>query len=147
MSESLLLLVRILLAAALYAFLGWALWVIWQELRRQSQLVQAPHAPPIQLVPAPEVGQERYQFQTPEVTVGRDPASSLHLEDKTISAQHARLVYRQGHWWVEDLKSTNGTFLNQEAVALPMVLTAGDEVRFGQVSFEIVFGNNGSTDE
>ena len=37
------------------------------------------------------------------------------------------LTYRQSQWWIEDLHSTNGTFLNQEAVLEPVVITDGDD--------------------
>ena len=69
--------------------------------------------------------------------MGRDPASDLYIEDKTISARHAKLSYHHGQWWVEDLRSTNGTFLNDEPVQEPLVLASGDRLRFGQVQWQV----------
>jgi pSer/pThr/pTyr-binding forkhead associated (FHA) protein len=69
------------------------------------------------------------------------------LEEKTISARHARLYYEMAQWWAEDLHSTNGTFLNDELIASPMVLTSGDHLRCGEAIFEISIIPSGSTAE
>ncbi len=50
-----------------------------------------------------------------------------------ISAEHARLTREGGRWWVTDLGTTNGTFVNGVRVERPTRLMAGDEVRFGRV--------------
>ena len=76
-------------------------------------------------------------FSSYEVLIGRDLACDLRLEDKTISARHARLSYRHNQWWVEDLKSTNGTFLNEEPVNTMTVLVSGDEIRVGQTIMRV----------
>jgi pSer/pThr/pTyr-binding forkhead associated (FHA) protein len=65
------------------------------------------------------------------------------LDDPTVSNTHARLSYHHGQWWLEDLRSTNGTFLNDEAVASPLVVTDGDVVRCGQVQFTLAPGESG----
>ncbi|NLG73925.1 MAG: FHA domain-containing protein [Chloroflexi bacterium] len=142
MSGPVFLVIRVLLALALYAFLGWALWTLWQDLRRQSSQVTARQAPPITLVFEKEGEKRSIRFTTPVVLIGRDPASDCYLEDQTISAHHTRLSYHHGHWWVEDLRSTNGTYLNLEPVTEPLVLTSGDQLRCGQVGFQIILNDN-----
>jgi pSer/pThr/pTyr-binding forkhead associated (FHA) protein len=62
----------------------------------------------------------------------------LPLDDKTVSARHARLAYHHGQWWLEDLRSRNGTFLNTKAVHEPLVLATGDEVQFGSLKFLVL---------
>lgn len=134
MSGTILLVLRLVLAALLYLFLGWALYVLWRDLMRQGRQVSKRRAPPIILR-----GQDQsLRFNSLEVTIGRDPASSCILDDRTVSAHHARLFFRQGQWWVEDLRSTNGTYLNQEPVSTLLVLAHGDELRFGQVIMDIL---------
>ncbi len=134
MSGTILLALRLILAALLYLFLGWTLLVLWRDLTRQGRQAASRRAPPIILR-----GQDQsLRFNTQEVTIGRDPASSCILEDRTVSAHHARLFYRQGQWWIEDLRSTNGTYLNQEPVSTLLVLAHGDELRFGQVVMDIL---------
>src|SRR5262245_50822208 len=53
------------------------------------------------------------------VTIGRAPESTLVLTDDYASSHHARLVPRDGQWYVEDLGSTNGTYLDKTKVTAP----------------------------
>ena len=137
MSGILVLVLRLVLVLSLYGFLGWALYTLWMDMRQQGELLVS-RTPAI--IISNEDGSVAHRFTKPEVSIGRDPASDCPLEDKTVSTQHARLVYRQNQWWVEDLKSTNGTFLNQETVDEPLVVTSGDKLRCGQVELNIKIG-------
>jgi len=56
-----------------------------------------------------------------EVVLGRDPGCDCILNDKTVSNKHACLSFHHHLWWLEDIGSTNGTFLNQELISCPMV--------------------------
>lgn len=133
MSGIVLLVLRILLAASLYAFLGWALITIWRELRIQGQLISSPVIPGMTLTPM-EIGQgEPVSLETGEAVIGRSSNSDYSIPDETVSARHARLSYHHNQWWAEDLKSTNGTYLNDERVSVPTVVVSGDELRCGQV--------------
>ncbi len=87
------------------------------------------------------------RFSRPEVSVGRQPGSDLHLEDSAISARHARLTYHHGQWWVEDLHSRNGTFLNDERISASLVLATGDELRFGGQAFQVEIESLAPADE
>jgi pSer/pThr/pTyr-binding forkhead associated (FHA) protein len=137
MSGTVFLILRIAMTVALYTFLGWALLTLWKELRRQSTVVISPQITPLTLINYADGELQPLRFLQQEVTIGRDPASDLYLEDATISAQHSRLSYHHRHWWLEDLRSTNGTFLNQEPVIDPVVVTAGDQIRCGQVVLQV----------
>jgi pSer/pThr/pTyr-binding forkhead associated (FHA) protein len=98
--------------------------------------------PPIELKFKPQAGElEEKRFYLPEFFIGRDPVCECLLEDETVSSKHARISYRQNQWWVEDLDSSNGTFLNSQPVTLPTVLADNDQLRCGQVDFKISFGN------
>ncbi len=136
LSAPILLALRILLALALYGFLGLALGLTWKSLRAASQRLAAPQYPRIALRPAGSEAEPNF-FHAQVVLVGRDPASDLHLDDPTISARHARLSFHHSQWWLEDLRSRNGTLLNQEVVTEPVVITDGDHLRCGQVEFTI----------
>lgn len=135
----LVLVLRILLAVALYAFLGWALWVLWRELNLHLQQVSREQVPPIvlEVVSEQESEERRYQFSEREVLLGRHPSCQIVLNDETVSTRHARLRYRDHQWWVEDLHSTNGTFLNDERVMTPTIVVSGDIVRCGQALLRI----------
>ena len=141
MSAVLFLGLRLLLVIALYAFFGWALWLLWRDLRRKAKSPDTPDIPAISLLMDGSTPEKALHFTTATVLIGRDPACECSLEDITISSKHARLYYDLSQWWVEDMHSTNGTFLNQELVSSPMVLTNGDFLRCGQVTFVIGLEN------
>lgn len=72
-----------------------------------------------------------------QVTIGRAPSSTLVVDDDYCSIQHARL-YREGDdWWIEDLGSTNGTFLDKAKVAAPTPVPVGVPVRIGKTALEL----------
>jgi FHA domain len=69
--------------------------------------------------------------------VGRADACQIRLGDTYISQFHARLYPRDGQWYVEDLGSTNGTYLNQRKLTGPSEVHAGDVVRLGKTRLEL----------
>ncbi|HEV3318386.1 MAG TPA: FHA domain-containing protein [Solirubrobacteraceae bacterium] len=74
-----------------------------------------------------------------DVVLGRGDQAEIRLEDPFASSRHAR-VYRQGNILViEDLRSTNGTYLNEELLETPRPLHPGDRVRIGdsELTFEV----------
>ncbi len=81
-------------------------------------------------------------FAQPEIILGRDPGSDVPLLDDTVSARHARMTYHHGQWWLEDLASTNGTFLNNTPISMQTVITSGDEISCGSVSLTISLSEN-----
>jgi len=71
------------------------------------------------------------------MTVGRAAECELRLDDTYTSQQHARLFAKNNSWFVEDLGSTNGTFVNEQKLAAPALLQPGDKVRVGQTIMEL----------
>jgi pSer/pThr/pTyr-binding forkhead associated (FHA) protein len=137
MSGILFLILRILLAASLYGFLIWALQVLWKDLRAQTEVVHSRRAPAITLSISNTLDDQTRTYTTTEVLIGRNPGSTFPIRNETVSSSHARLIYRQNQWWVEDLHSTNGTFLNEERVFTPTVVMDGDDLRCGQVNLQV----------
>jgi hypothetical protein len=70
-------------------------------------------------------------------TLGRDVNNSIVVDDQFASAEHAVLTFRGRTWYVEDLRSTNGTFVNGSPVDGVAPLGYGDEVQIGQVRFRL----------
>jgi pSer/pThr/pTyr-binding forkhead associated (FHA) protein len=66
-------------------------------------------------------------------TIGREADNDLVVDEDTVSSYHARLVTRDGAWWIEDLKSTNGTLVNDARIAGSRPLHAGDLIQMGRV--------------
>lgn len=71
-----------------------------------------------------------------ELTIGRAAACTLTLDDTYVSQQHASIVRRDRQHLVEDLGSTNGTFVNRERIIGPVVLQPGDRVQIGSTVLE-----------
>jgi pSer/pThr/pTyr-binding forkhead associated (FHA) protein len=137
MSAVIVLIIRIVFAIVLLVFIGSALYMLWQQFSFESQNARSKNIPAISLVPI-NTGEAPYKYADPEVMIGRDQSNELVIEDETVSARHARLSYHHKQWWLEDLQSTNGTFINDERVHLPTVLITGDDLRLGKVIFQIV---------
>ena len=71
------------------------------------------------------------------ITIGRDQNCTLVLNDSYASSHHARVVPKDGSWWLEDLNSTNGTTLAGRPVHGAVELPVGVPVRIGQTTLEL----------
>lgn len=71
------------------------------------------------------------------ILIGRAPECTLVLEDDYASSRHARLSLADGVWLVEDLGSTNGTFLGRARVSVPTPVEPGAPVRIGRTVLEL----------
>lgn len=134
MTAVLVLVLRVALALALYAFLGWSLLTLWQELKLQGEFLASRKKPGILFsVQAMHGREHKHQFFQTEITIGRDPNCDLPIMDDAISAHHARVSFHHAQWWLEDLDSTNGIFMGNSKVTVPTVLIPGDQFRCGNV--------------
>jgi hypothetical protein len=73
-----------------------------------------------------------YNITGAEAILGRDEETDIAVRDPEISRRHARISWQSGNYHVEDLGSTNGTFLNGDLVTSPQPLRSGDTVGVGQ---------------
>jgi pSer/pThr/pTyr-binding forkhead associated (FHA) protein len=69
--------------------------------------------------------------------IGRNPECALVLDDDFASGRHARIFHRDGAWFVEDLGSTNGTFVGTERLTGPVRVEAGSTLRIGKTVIEL----------
>lgn len=142
MSGIILLILRMLLALALYGFLGFAIYILMRDLKQQGELLAARQPPPLTLTKKEADGEKSQRYIKPVIILGREPGCDFSLDDQTVSSKHARLAYRKQQWWLEDLASTNGTYLNGDKVTTPLVITHGDEVRLGLIEVKIEIGQD-----
>jgi hypothetical protein len=143
MSGAIVLAMRLLLAFALYGFLGWALWTLWRDIQRQGASLASRRIPGIHLtIRHGKNTPFQKKFTQPEITLGREPGCDIPLTDDTVSTRHAQLTYHHNQWWLEDLSSTNGTLLDQITITMPTVLTAGDEIQCGDTRLIINLSTN-----
>ena len=129
---------RLLFLGVLYAFL----WMVARALLRD--LRAAAREPTVELgrlivvaspSDEPPVGAA---FALDAITsLGRDVNNSIVLEDEFASATHAALTYRGRAWYVEDLGSTNGTFVNGSQIDGLSPIAFGDEIQIGQIRLRL----------
>jgi len=131
------LVLRLGLSAALYAFLGWAFWLIWSDLRAQSRLISNQQVPELALTVFWLSGKETLHFSRTPITLGRNLDCECRIDDQTVSNRHAQISFHHNQWWLEDLGSTNGTLLNGQPLTEAVVLIGGDQMQCGQVSMEV----------
>lgn len=79
------------------------------------------------------IGHRRHVLAYGVNSIGRDPQSTVCLNDSSVSRAHARITIADGQAIVEDLQSKNGTTVQDQAIAGPTILADGDEVEFGHV--------------
>jgi len=72
-----------------------------------------------------------------QITIGRSNDATLVLNDDYASSRHARLFPQDGQWIVEDLGSTNGTYLDRQKVTQPTPVPTGVPIRIGKTVLEL----------
>ncbi len=162
MSEQLLTILKLALLALLYLFFFRVLRAVWAELRPPKLVAAAPRTAAVTTTgraarkaakrnaaqPAPvvepklvvlEPAAQRGRFFPlgAEMTVGRAAGCQITLDDTYASQIHARVFQRDGQFLVEDLGSTNGTYLNRHKVAGPMLVHPGDRLQIGNTVLEL----------
>ena len=75
--------------------------------------------------------------QQPEVTIGRNPGNKVLIPAKSLSRYHAKIVYQNGRYFLYDLKSSNGTYVNNARIN-QQEIKPGDKIRFGDVAVEFI---------
>ena len=81
---------------------------------------------------------QAYDFKQPSIVVGRDEGADVLIDNPSVSRRHAEIRLGDNGWEVEDLGSSNGTFLRGHRIEGPQSIGLGDEIGFGK--FSIVFG-------
>jgi FHA domain-containing protein len=153
MPDQLLNLLKLFLLLLLYLFFLRVLRAVWAEVN-PPKVVEAPERPKrdrsarrpggrhkhgplvLRLVAPPELKGRSYPLGE-EVTVGRAAGCQVTIDDTYASQLHARVFQRDGQVYVEDLGSTNGTYLNRRKVTGPMQLQRGDKLQIGNTVLEL----------
>jgi pSer/pThr/pTyr-binding forkhead associated (FHA) protein len=85
-------------------------------------------------------GQDRGQsvpLGTEPLLIGRGTDAAIRLDDDYVSTRHARVATNGEEWFVEDLGSTNGTYLGSQRVTTPTPVTVGTPIRIGKSVIEL----------
>jgi len=153
-NQNLLRALEIIVVALIWLFFFRVIRAVWVEVRppkarrRKAEESEAPPPPApggrrqrarnLQLkVVEPESERGRSYDLGDELTLGRAAGCGVRVEDAYTSSIHARLFQRDGTLWVEDLGSTNGTWVNAERIGSPTRLGRGDLLQVGGTVFEV----------
>lgn len=164
MSDALLALLRLLLLILLYLFFLRVVRAVWVEVRTPAPAVagvpgrrerrearartraakparsdrRAPASGPSLVVTEPPEARGRiYHLGDTEVTIGRAAGCTVTVDDTFVSQVHARVFTHDGQLMVEDLGSTNGTYLNRRRLTGPMVAQHSDKIQVGNTILEV----------
>ncbi len=80
---------------------------------------------------------ERADLAVGPVLIGRGSDAAIRLDDDYVSTRHARIAASGDQWFVEDLGSTNGTFVGTVRITQPTTITMGTQVRVGKTILEL----------
>ena len=149
MPDSLLQILKICLLAVIFLFFVRVLRVVWTEIKppaaaagpsparvRRAGRPDSEQPLRLRIVEPPAQRGMAYDLAE-ETTVGRAAGCGVALTDVTVSQLHARVFRRDGRLWVEDLGSTNGTFVNRKKVGAPVTLRRGDRLQVGSTVLEV----------
>ena len=129
---------RLIFLALLYAFLYFVVRALVRDLRSAAREPTTELGRLVVLASPSGEPPAGSTFGLDAITsLGRDVNNSIVLEDEFVSANHAALTYRGRAWYVEDLGSTNGTFVNGGQVDGLAPVAFGDEVQIGQIRLRL----------
>jgi len=137
MSAQIVLALRILAVVLLYIFLFGFIYIAWKSvfpIMRKSASNQ-------KLILKNIITKAVFASKSREIYIGRSEDADLKVDDESISNLHSRFYWKNMQWWVEDLDSTNGTFLNDERLVSPELVNSSDHIRCGATEFEIQISN------
>ena len=80
---------------------------------------------------------ERAELDQAPILIGRGTDAAIRLDDDYVSTRHARIASSADQWFVEDLGSTNGTYVGSARITQPTTLTLGTQVRIGKTILEL----------
>ena len=151
MPDQLLNLLKLFLLLLLYLFFLRVLRAVWTEIKgpkkveasprratREAKRVERKAAPVHLAILEPAAQKGRTYPLAEELTVGRAAGCQITVDDTYASQLHARVFSREGQLFVEDLGSTNGTYLNKQKVQGPQVMRRGDRLQVGNTVMELV---------
>lgn len=85
---------------------------------------------------------QEYYYIGDDNSIGRDDKNTICIKDKFLSSFHARIILEKGIYFLEDLNSSNGTYLNDEKISDAIELKNKDIIKFGELQFLFIDGDD-----
>ena len=129
---------RLLFLLLLYLFLARVIRVLLRDLRAAArEPAQRPGRMVVLDSPSGEPAVGRSFGLDVITSLGRDVNNAIVIDDPFASSEHAVLTFRGRNWYLEDLDSTNGSFVNGHPISGVAALGFGDEIQIGQVRLRL----------
>lgn len=142
MNAILVFIIRLILIVLCYIFVGWIGYTIFLDIKAVAISKRETIFPALTLQTINKQEELSKRFMVPEIIIGRDPACDFHLDDETVSLRHCKIVFHHNQWWVQDLDSTNGSFLNEVLTEGSIILADGDQLRLGKAILKVTINSN-----
>jgi hypothetical protein len=133
---------RYLFLALMYIFLILVVRAIYRDMREPQQVAvkerrkkRKRQRPELVVLAAERNQGARYRLHH-QLVIGRSEGSDIIIDDTYASQQHARVFPENASCYVEDLGSTNGTYVNGRKISYPLELRPGDRIKIGKTVFE-----------
>ncbi|HRF46792.1 MAG TPA: FHA domain-containing protein [Anaerolineales bacterium] len=141
-------LLRIALAVVLYGFFGTLLWLWWRSTRSPRTIAQRMAPARLVVIEPGTAGFSRGQTFPlgPVNALGRAVTADVACRDDGASLEHAMIHHREQRWWLEDLDSKNGTWLNQQRVEGASPLRGGDIIAIASIVFQFIEADGAEPD-
>jgi len=136
MSATIILILRILLTVCLYLFLFLLVFQLWCGLKEKIKTINAEDH--LQILLKFTDSEITKNYTQSDITIGRGDSTDFQIDEETVSSIHARIFYKEKNWLIEDLNSTNGTYINKQRILSPTILVDKDLVNCGKASIEII---------
>lgn len=159
MSELALTLLRFAFLGMLWVFVLVTVWALRRDLRMPADLRPGTERPTRARAPKPSkpprasrgkkvkgtcllitegpLSGTQVPLDGAQITLGRAPDSTIVVDDDYASSRHARIFESEGVWMVEDLGSTNGTWLDRSRITAPTVIPLNTPIRVGRTTLQL----------
>lgn len=128
----------------IYLFIFWVIRLIYLDVKKMSRFedesvnvsgLETASLKAIRIRNATDPNMKKRYMIYGKALVGRNKSCDIVLREKYISAEHACIWFEKGEWYLEDLGSRNGTYVNGQRIRNTVILDAQDEITFGELEF------------
>lgn len=139
-------LLKYIFITIIYVFIFGIIRLIYLDIKSMNNSNNTEDIPYLKLINRTDLlpfkAEENYVLDMDKIKIGRTKKCDIQIADPFLSSEHVQLLFQNGKYYIEDLNSTNGTFLNGNRITgKPAALKNGDMISIGQLDFLYVNNN------